>query len=88
MEFRPRVTAETLKAGALIGLHMIAEEATSSRGGSSPELGGFTGLSGPRNPCRKDDETSCCEVYEHDNECRALEVFGCELVQQGGVSLS
>ena len=30
VEFRPCVTAETLKACALISLHMIAEEATSS----------------------------------------------------------
>ena len=41
VEFRPCVTAETLKVCALIGLHMIAEEATSlSPSGLSLDLGG------------------------------------------------
>ena len=57
VEFRSRVTAGTLKACALIGLHMIAEEATSSScSGLSLELGGVSRLNGPRNPFWKDDE--------------------------------
>ena len=49
--FKPVVPAETLKAGALIGLH-----GSSSTGGVfSPELGGIPGLSGPRHPLWKDD---------------------------------
>ena len=47
------------------------------------ELGGIPGLGGPRHPLWK-EEVSCSgnestvgyEVYEHNNECRALEVIG------------
>ena len=49
VEFRPCIAAETLKACALIGLHVIAEEATSlSLSGLSPELGGMCRCGGPR----------------------------------------
>ena len=48
---KPAVPAETLKAGALIGLR-----GSSSTGGVlAPELGGIPGLSGPRYPLWKDD---------------------------------
>ena len=47
----PCVTAETLEACALIGLHMIAHEAASlSLNGFSRELGGMGRYGGPRNP--------------------------------------
>ena len=49
VEFRPCATAEKLKACALIGFHMIAEEATSSSfSGLSPELRMWRN-GGPRN---------------------------------------
>ena len=41
VEFRPGVAAKTLKACALIGLHMILEEATSSFSGLAAELRGM-----------------------------------------------
>ena len=54
VEFRLCVAAETLKACALIGLHMIAEEATSSSlKGTSPVLGGRWRCGHPWNPLWK-----------------------------------
>ena len=44
--FKPVVHSETLKAGALVGLH----GSSSTCGVFSPELGGVPGLSGPRDP--------------------------------------
>ena len=48
-----------------------------------PELGGIPGLGGPRYPLWKEDVSSSGnestlgdEVYEHNNECRAIEVTG------------
>ena len=56
VEFRPCVTAEALKACALIGLHMVAEEATSSSlNGFSPELGDTWRYGDPSNPLWKGD---------------------------------
>ena len=73
VEFRPCVTAETLVACALIGWHMTAEEAPSlSLSGLSPEFGRGVEVGGPRNPLWKGDVRDC---YEHNVECRALEVI-------------
>ena len=83
--FNPFVPAETLKACALIGPHLMAaggdSGTSSSCGVSSLELGGVPGLSDPRLPLWKED-VSCFgneitlgyEVYQHNNECRAIEV--------------
>ena len=93
VQFKPFVPAETLKACALIGLHLMAaggvSRSSSSCGVFSPELGGIAGLKGPRCPLWK-EEVSCsgnestvgCEVYEHNNECRTIEV------KRGGGALS
>ena len=84
VEFRP-CAAETLKACALIGLHMITEEAASlSLSGIFAELGDRWRHGDPRNSLWKGDDggwteserTSSCEVYEHDVESLALEVLG------------
>ena len=92
VEFRPCVTAKTLEACALIGLHMITEEATSSSSsGLSPELGGMWSFGGPRNSFWKGDEggwtesdcTSSCEAHEHNVESVALEVIGQDLSSEG-----
>ena len=97
VEFRCCVTAETLKACALIGLHMTAEEATfSSFSGLSPVV--LTGMwrnSGPRNFFSDGGvggwiESECIpyfDVYEHNFEGRALEVTGQDLSSEV-VSLS
>ena len=51
---KPFVRAETLKACALPGLHLVAGEAesgfSSSSGVFSSELGGIPGVSGPKYP--------------------------------------
>ena len=80
VEFRPRVTAETLKACALIGLHMIAGETTRSFSGISPDLGDMWRCDCPKSfDCGSDldvwAESECTprhEVYEHTNECVVL----------------
>ena len=87
MPFGPFVPAETLEACALIGLHLTAagseSRSSSSCGVFSPELGEIPELSGPRYPlwkeeayCSENDSTLSSEVYEHNSECRALEVIG------------
>ena len=75
VQFQPFFPAETLKACALIGLHLMAAEGESFFSSSccvfSLELGGIPGLSGPRYPLWQAD-VSCCgnestvnyEVYE------------------------
>ena len=81
--------AETLEACALIGVHLTAagseSRSSSSCGVLSPELGEIPELSGPRYPlwkeeayCSENESTSGFEVYEHNSECRALEVIGQE----------
>ena len=76
------VFAETLKACALIGLHLLAAEGEPGSGGSqSPYLGDMWKQGCPSSPewisSRSASETSFgCEVYEHINECRAIEVIG------------
>ena len=44
----------------------------------SPELGGIPGLSGPTCPLWKEEcsGSGLCSVYEHNSECRAIEVIG------------
>ena len=80
--FRPFVSAEALNACALIGLHLLAAEGEAGSSGSqSRDLGDMW-----RYGCRKSPEwiSSCsasgtslgCEVYGHNNECRAIEVIG------------
>ena len=85
VDFGSCVSAEALKACALIGLHMIADEVTSlSLNGIFLELGNRWRYVGPRNPLWKGDVggwtesecTSSCEVYEHNAESLALEVIG------------
>ena len=76
---------ETLKACALIGLHLVTAEGDflivwclCARAGRIP------GLNGPRYPVWKEEDVSCSgnestlvyEVYEHNNESRAVEVIG------------
>ena len=89
VELRCCVTAETLKACALIVLHMSAEEATSSSfSGLSPvELRGMWRNGGPRNFFSDGGkggwtESECIpyfDVYEHNVEGHALEVTGQDL---------
>ena len=78
----PYVFAETLKACALIGLHLLAAEGEEgSSGGQSLDLGDMW-----RHGCPVSLElfsscstsvTSCGgEEYEHNNECRAIQVVG------------
>ena len=86
--FKPVVPAETLKACALIGLHLLAAEgnsgSSSSCGVFSPELGGIPVLSGPMYPLWKDDVPFACEVFEHNSECPAV----AGLATRGGDALS
>ena len=82
VDFGPCVSAETVKARALIGLHTMAEENAFWLGRDlSPDLGDVW-----RNVCPKSPEwissgpTSkayCCfEFYEHNFENMAIEVIG------------
>ena len=63
VQFQPFFPAETLKACALIGLHLMAAEGESVFSSSccvfSLELGGIPRLSGPRYPLWQAD-VSCC----------------------------
>ena len=82
VEFRPRGTAETLMACALIDVRITAAEATRSFSGISLDLGDMWRCGCPKSPDWSTDadvwaESECTprfEVYEHNNECRALEV--------------
>ena len=53
-----RTASETLKACALIGLHMIAEATSSSCSSISFDLGEMWNYGGPRNPFLKGDDIS------------------------------
>ena len=72
----------TRKACALIGLHLMAAEGEAGSSGSqSPDLGDMWRQGCPKSPewisCCSASETSLgCEVYEHNNECWAIEVVG------------
>ena len=93
-EFKPFVLAETLKACALIGLHLMAAEGASASSSSCDAWN--SRLGGPRHPLWKDDDVSwsgCesasgCEVYEHNNQCRAIEVIGQDWSSEGWRSFS
>ena len=87
VQFKSFVPAEMFKACALIGLNLMEaggeSGSSASCGVSSPELGGIPGLSGARCPlwkelvsCSGNGSTVGCEVYEHNNEYRAIEVIG------------
>ena len=78
----PFVSAETLKACALIGLHLLAagREAGSSACQSS-DVGDMWRHGCPMSPewassCSASDTSCGGEEYEHNNECRAIEVMG------------
>ena len=78
----PFVSAETLKARALIGLHLLAAESEAGSSGSqSPDLGDMWKHGCPISPewvssCSASEAFFGCEVCEHNNECRAIEVIG------------
>ena len=81
----PSFPAETLKACALIGLHLMAAEGASGSSGSQlPDLGTAWRDGCPRSRGRDSDVDFWTEgggapreeVYEHNNERRALEVIG------------
>ena len=78
----PFVSAETLKACALIGLHPLAAEGEAGSSGSqSPALGDMWRQGCPKSPewissCSASETSLGCEVYEHKNDCQAIEVIG------------
>ena len=78
----PYVSAETLKACALIGLHLLAAEGEEGSSGSqSPDLGDMWRHGCPVSPERfrscSTSVASCGgEECEHNNECRAIQVVG------------
>ena len=78
----PFVSAETLKACALIGLHLLSPGGEGGSGGSqSPDLGAVRRHGCPLSPewlssCSVSETSFGCEEYEHNNECRAIEVIG------------
>ena len=63
---------------------MAAEGASGSSGSQLPDMGDALRNGRPRSPGRDSDVDFCTEsegangyeVYEHNNECRALEVIG------------
>ena len=80
----PFVSAETLKACALTGLHFLflaAEGEAGSCGGPSPDSGGMWRHGCPMSlewisSCSESDTSFGCEEYEHDDECQAIDVSG------------
>ena len=80
--FGPFVSAETLKACALIGLHLLAAEGEAGLSGSqSPDLGDMWRYGCPKcpkcfSPCSASETSFGREGYEHNSECRAIEVIG------------
>ena len=85
VEFGPCVSAETVKACALIGLHTMAEaNAVRSDSDSSPDLGEMWKNGCPRSPVWSGDGfegegsegTSSVEYYEHNAGNFAIEVVG------------
>ena len=73
----PCVSAETLKACALIGLHLLAAENEAGSCGSQFLYFGVMWWHGcPLSPewissCSASETSFGCEDYEHNNECRA-----------------
>ena len=78
----PFVSAETHKACAQIGLHLLAAEGEAgSCGRQSPDLGDMWRQGCPESPewissCSASETSLGCEVYEHNNGCWAIEVVG------------
>ena len=78
----PFVSAETVKACALVGLHQLAAEGGAGSSGSQfPDLGDMWRQGCPKSPewidsCSASETSLGCEVLEHNNECRAIEVIG------------
>ena len=76
------VSAETLKACALDGLHLFGSRGEAgSRGGQSPDLGDMRRQGCPKSlewisSCSASETSLGCEVYEHNNVCWATEVIG------------
>ena len=82
VEDRPFVPTETLRASALIGLHLMAAESASvSSGGQSPDLGDMERCGCPKSPdwdCdvvlwTESDCASSWEQYEHNFESQSGE---------------
>ena len=93
VELGPCIPAETVKACALIGLHMMAEEtALRLDGDSCPKLRDMWRYGCPKNTVWSSvgDEwagsegTSSFEDYEHNVDNLALEVVGLELPHGNG----
>ena len=85
IEFVPVSSTETVKACALIGLHIMTEEnALRSDRDSSPDLGEIGKCGCPKSPVLTDDgleeergaDTSSVECYELDVDDLAIEVVG------------
>ena len=79
---QPFVSAETQMACALIGLQLFAAEGgAASSGGQSPELGNMWRQGRPKSPewvgsCSASETSLGRDMYEHNDECRAIEVVG------------
>ena len=80
--FKLVVPSETLKACVLIGpLFLPAEGEARSSGSQSPDLGDMWRHGCPKSPesvslCSTSETFLGCEVYEHNNERRGIEVIG------------
>ena len=76
----PFVSVETLRACSLVGLHLLAAQVDARSSGSlSLHLGDMWRHGFPMSPewvssCSASETSFGCEVYEHNNECRAIEV--------------
>ena len=74
--FRPFVSAETLKACALKGLHLSAAEVEVGSSGSQ-SAGGKVALKAVNGSALAGQaRPPLTGVYEHNDECRAVEVIG------------
>ena len=85
VELGPSISAETVKACALIGLHMVAEEdALRSVRDTFPGLGEMWKYGCPKSPVwsgdgyegERSESTSTLEYYEHNVDNLATEVVG------------
>ena len=85
MPSNPFVSSETLKACALIGLHLLAAEGeASSRVSQSPALRDMSRQGCPKSrewvsSCSARETSFGCEVHEHNNKCRQLKSLGQDL---------
>ena len=76
------VSAETLEACALIGLHLLAADCeVGSNGSQSPDIGDMCKYGCPKrsiwsSPCSASATSGDDEEYWDNNECRATEVIG------------